>query len=434
MSGLASVAEIVLVFVFLAFYVGLFYNVPVLAAGVRDLRGNKKVRVKKHASEEAVLPCFSIVVPVKNERTVVGRMLDSLSQLSYPADKFEIVVVDDGSVDGTVEICRGFAASHGNVKFLQRKVSEGKASALNFGLVYSSGDVVAVFDADNVPARDALLRVAEYFHDPRVAAVQGRIHSINSHENMLTQFLSYEDAVWCEAFLRGKDALGLFVHLRGCCQFVRRSVLVDLGGFDADALAEDIEVSARLTEQGYAIKYAADVRTWQESPSTLMGFLKQRARWFRGHMEVALKYGRLLKHLDRRNLDVELTLFLPFLAIASLFLFMFASWGVFAALPFDAVLDTLMVFSTVTTYILVFLAGFALIYYSKPKRVKNVLWLPFVFGYWCIQSFVAFYAGLLILFRRPRRWAKTEKSGAVASPEFTLESLRGETGNFEAEV
>ena len=159
--------------------------------------------------------------------------------------------------------------------------------------------------------------------------MQGRIHSINSHENMLTQFLAYEDAVWCEAFLRGKDALGLFVHLRGCCQFVRRSILEDLGGFDEDTLAEDIEISARLTEQQYDIKYASDVRTWQESPSTLMGFLKQRARWYRGHMEVALKYGRLLKHLDRRNLDVELTLFLPFLAIASLFLFAFALMIVF---------------------------------------------------------------------------------------------------------
>jgi cellulose synthase/poly-beta-1,6-N-acetylglucosamine synthase-like glycosyltransferase len=409
--------------VFVAFYIGLFYNLPVLAAGVRDLKKSKRVR-SSVGDGEGGLPFYSIVVPVKNERAVVGRILDALDGLRYPASRFEVVVVDDGSVDGTVEICTRFAASHGNVKFLQRDVSEGKASALNYGLAHSRGDVIAVFDADNVPAGDALRRAAVYFRDPKVAAVQGRIHSINSHENMLTQFLAYEDAVWCEAFLRGKDVLGLFVHLRGCCQFVRRGLLEELGGFDEDTLAEDIEISARLTERGYSVKYASDVRTWQESPSTLKGFLKQRTRWYRGHMEVALKYGRLLKHLDRRNLDVELTLFLPFLAIASVFLFMFASWGVFAALPFDSVLNTLMVFSTITTYILVILAGFALIYYSKPKRVKNVLWLPFVFGYWCLQSFVAVYAGLLILFRRPRRWVKTEKSGAVASPEFTSESLK----------
>jgi hypothetical protein len=70
---------------------------------------------------------------------------------------------------------------------------------------------------------------------------------------------------------------------------------------------------------------------------------------------------------------------------------------------------------------LVFLAGGALIYNSKPKRVSNLLWLPFVFGYWFAQSFVALYAGLLILFRRPRKWVKTVKSGAVASTEFADE-------------
>ena len=216
--------------------------------------------------------------------------------------------------------------------------------------------------------------------------------------------------------------MGLFVHLRGCCQFIRRGVLEDLGGFDEDTLAEDIEISARLTDKQHIIKYASNVRAWQESPSTLTGLLRQRTRWYRGHMEVALKYGKLLKNLNKRTIDAEFTLFLPFLAIASLFLFMFASWGVFSALPFDAALNVLMVFSTFTTLILIFLAGFALIYVSKPKRVKNLLWLPFVFGYWCIQSFVAAYAAILILLHRPRKWIKTEKSGMVASPEFALEN------------
>ena len=407
------------------FYVGLFYNLPVLAAGVRDLRkGSLRRSANLISSEEKDLPFFSLVLPVKNEVSVVNRLLESLSRLSYPADKFEIVIVDDGSVDGTVEACKRFAASHANVKFLQRSVSFGKSSALNFGFEHSCGEIIAVFDADNVPAVDALSRAAEHFRDPEVAALQGRIHSINSHENMLTQFLAYEDAVWCEAFLRGKEKLGLFVHLRGCCQFIRRSTLEKMGGFDEKSLAEDMEISARLTEQGHRIKYSSDVRTWQESPSSLKGFLTQRVRWYRGHMEVALKYGRFLKHLDRRTLDAEFTLALPFLAIISLFLFVFASWGAFAPASFNAVLATLMFLSTITMYVLVFLAGGALIYNSKPKRVSNLLWLPFVFGYWFAQSFVALYAGLLILFRRPRKWVKTVKSGAVASTEFAVEVER----------
>ena len=140
-----------------------------------------------------------------------------------------------------------------------------------------------------------------------------------------------------------------------------------------------------------------------------------------------MRYGRLMKHLNKRNLDTELTLFMPFLAIASVFLFTFASWGVFTTLPLSAALDMLMVFSMIATYILVFLTGFTLIYYSNPKRVKNLLWLPFVFGYWYLQSFVAVYAGLLVLFRRPRKWTKTRKSGTVANSEFTSEVMMRKT-------
>jgi cellulose synthase/poly-beta-1,6-N-acetylglucosamine synthase-like glycosyltransferase len=241
---------------------------------------------------------------------------------------------------------------------------------------------------------------------------------------MLTQFIAYEDAVWSEAFLRGKEVLGLFVHLRGCCEFIRRNVLEEMGGFDESTLAEDIEISARLTGNGHRIKYAPDVCAWQESPASLKPFLKQRTRWFRGHMEVAFKYGRLMQHLNKRTVDAEFTLFLPLVAIASMFSYSLASWAVLSAFPVDSLLKMFMNFSTVTTTALILLCGLTLIVVSKPRRVGSLLWLPFVFTYWCLESFLALYAAMLIVLRRPRNWVKTEKSGAVASPEFTLEMKR----------
>jgi cellulose synthase/poly-beta-1,6-N-acetylglucosamine synthase-like glycosyltransferase len=420
-----GILEVVLFGVFLFFYIGLFYNLPVLVVGVRDLLRSRRGAGKRASAGSGVLPSFSIILPVKNEKRVVGRSLEALSQLNYPVDKFEVVVVDDGSDDGTTDICRDFAASHGNVKLLHRSFSEGKASALNHGLRNSSGEIVVIFDADNVPASDVLSLAAGYFEDSSVAAVQGRIDSINHRENMLTQFIAYEDFLWCEAFLRGKDALGLFVHLRGCCEFVRRSVLDDVGGsFDEGVLAEDIEISARFVEGNHKIKYVSDIRVWQETPSNLKSFLKQRTRWFRGHMEIAFRYGRLFKNLNRRTLDAEFTLALPFVAIASFICFTFASWGLFSPMSSDVVLSAFLMFSNVTGYVIFLVAGFALIYYSKPKSVKNLLWLPFVFCYWCLQSFLAVYALVLIVLRRPRMWVKTEKSGAVASQEFALEILK----------
>jgi cellulose synthase/poly-beta-1,6-N-acetylglucosamine synthase-like glycosyltransferase len=442
-SLVLTLIDVFLLAVFLSFYVGLFYNLPVLAAGVRDLRKSKRAFAKRTPNNLAHLPSFSVILPVTNERKTVGRILEAISRLDYPSEKLEVVIIDDSSTDGTTEACALFAALHSNFKLLRRDSLLGKANALNYGLENSSGDIIAVFDADNVPQEDVLVRAAEHFEDPSVAALQGRIQSINAGESMLTQFIAYEDAVWCEAFLRGKEKLGLFVHLRGSCEFIRRDVLKSIGGFDEDMLAEDIEMSTHLIEHGHRIKYAGNICTWQESPSRIKSFLKQRTRWYRGHMEVALKYGRLLKHLNRMTLDAEFTLCLPFVTIASFFLFTFASWGVFAALQLNTVLMICMVFSTSATLILFLLAGLVLIYYSKPRSAKNLLWLPFIFGYSFLQSFLAVYAGLLILLRRPKKWTKTEKSGNLSNPCFSsggktrsspLEHRRALFSNSEDEI
>jgi cellulose synthase/poly-beta-1,6-N-acetylglucosamine synthase-like glycosyltransferase len=412
-----NVVDVVLVFVFAVVYAWTFYNLPVLAAGVRSFRRSRRAVQKQSVTEGESLPSFSVVVPVKNESRVVGRLLEALSNLNYPADKVEVVVVEDGSGDGTFDVCRRFAAAHGNFRVLQRSVSNGKPSALNYGIEHSSGEIIAVFDADSVPDADALLNAAEYFKDPMVGAVQGRTLSINSQVNMLTQFLSYEDAVWFEAYLRGKDALNLFVHLKGSCQFIRHSVLWQLKGFDEEFLSEDMEISARLAENSEKIRYASDVRAWQEGPADLRSLFRQRTRWFRGTMEVAFRYGRLLTKASRRNLDAEATLFGPFILIASLLCYVIGFGTFFVAFPFNVVWLAFMSFSAVTTTLTLLLCGFVLVCVSKPKRVRSLLWLPFVFFYWCLQGFIALYAALLILLRRPKKWLKTEKSGAVSKKE-----------------
>ena len=391
------------------------YNVPILAVGVRSYRRSQLKPAAKRGLPDSDLPFVSIVVPVKNEAKVVGRLLSSISRLDYPASKRELIIVEDGSTDGTFEICEAYAGANGGVRVLRRPVSDGKPSALNFGLRYARGEVVAFFDADSVPAVDVLRRAVAYFRDGRVAAVQGRTLSINEGENMLTRFVAFEEAVWCEAYLRGKDALGLFVHLRGNCMFIRRSVLSALGGFAGDALSEDMDLSARLVEHGYAVRYASDVRAWQESPAGLRQLVAQRTRWFRGTMEVAVRYGRLMAGLGWRRFDAEATLFGPFVLIASLAGYAGAVAGVSASLAVPLACQWLLQFTAAATTVVLLLSGVALVYASKPRSVRNVLWLPFVYFYWCVQGFVAFYALLLMVFRRPRRWVRTPRSGVVAS-------------------
>jgi cellulose synthase/poly-beta-1,6-N-acetylglucosamine synthase-like glycosyltransferase len=396
------------------------YNLPILAAGVRDLRRNKR-KPSGNSFNGKDLPTFSVIIPVKNEEKVVGRLLNALLRLNYPRDKVEIIVVEDGSTDGTVDICKKYEEeSHGVVKLLHKPVSDGKPSALNYGVKNARGEIIGVFDADNVPERNVLMNVCRHYEDSEVAGVQGRTLSINSEENMLSKFASYEEAVWCEAYLRGKDVLDLFVHLKGSCMFVRRDVLEKLGGFDEKTLSEDMEISARLTEKGYKIRYAPDVRSWQETPSSLKQLFTQRTRWYRGTMEVAFKYGRLMAKLSRKSLDAEATLFGPFILIASLTGYLVALYGLFAPLFTDVFWQAVMQLTALATTLTLLTCGFALMYLSKPRRASNLLWLPFVYFYWTLQAFIALYAAMLILFRRPRKWIKTEKTAAIKTYALRL--------------
>jgi len=155
----------ILVGVLLTVCLWALYNVPILASGVKDFCKKRQKSQKKSVPEE-LLPSFSIVVPVKNEERVIDRLLTSLSTLDYPLNKREIIIVEDGSTDKTNDICMNYAKEHANVKILNKSFSNGKPSALNFGLAHAKGDIIAIFDADNVPASDALLAVVEYFEDP----------------------------------------------------------------------------------------------------------------------------------------------------------------------------------------------------------------------------------------------------------------------------
>jgi cellulose synthase/poly-beta-1,6-N-acetylglucosamine synthase-like glycosyltransferase len=406
-----DIAGVTIIAVLLIISLWSLYNVPILATGIKDYC-KKRQKTQKNRLFHESLPTFSIVVPVKNEEKVIGRLLTALSRLTYPADKQEIIIIEDGSTDATPQICMNYAKGHPNVKILQRGFSNGKPSALNYGLAHAKGEIVAIFDADNVPDTNALMIVLDYFEDPIVAAVQGRTMSINSKENMLTQFISYEEAVWCEAYLRGKDVLNLFVHLKGSCQFIRRDILDNLQGFNEAALSEDMEISAKITENNFKIRYASDVVAWQESPSDIKTLFKQRTRWFRGTMEVAFKYGRLMSKPSIKNFDAETTLWGPFILIASLVPYTAMFWAFFQVLPLNVMWGLTVQFATLTLALSLLVCSLALIYVTKPRSVKNILWLPFVYCYWSLQAFIALYAALLIFLHRPRQWTKTDKKGA----------------------
>lgn len=407
-----NLLSLLLVTIVAIVYSWTIYNVPVLIVGVKSCLRDRREK-KAHERDKVPrkkLPSYSIIIPVKNEEVVIHRLLKALLRQNYPREKVEIIIVEDGSTDGTLRICKEFACGS-QVKLLHGRNSLGKPSALNRASGMCSGDIIAVFDADSIPEQDVLLNAAKYFYDGSTVALQGRTLTVNSEVNMLTKFVSHEESLWYEGYLRGRDALDLFVHLRGSCQFVRRDVLKSVGGWSEKHLSEDFEMSARLTERGFRIRYAPDVKSWQESPQSLSQMFRQRIRWFRGTMEVALSYGRLMRKLSFKTFDAEVTLLAPFVLILSLLSYIVAPLAIHYMDGSTVLAITMVGWALLTASIMA--GAMSLLYVAKPKRIRDLLWIPFIYAYWTFQVFLATWALICIIFKVSNAWRKTPKTGTV---------------------
>ena len=195
------------------------YNGSIIYVGIRNKRKQMSMSTANKSDE---LPKFSIIVPTKNEETVIRRCLDGIFNMDYPKDKMQIIVVDGKSDDNTCKICSEFSEKYPeNIKVISEKTAKGKPAALNLALPYVNGEIVGVFDADSLPEKEVLSKVASYFADKKVMALQGRTTSINEKSNALTRVIAMEEKAWFQALLSGREKLQLFVPLTGSCQFVR---------------------------------------------------------------------------------------------------------------------------------------------------------------------------------------------------------------------
>ena len=370
--------------------------------------------------DDEELPKISIIVPAKDEEAVIARCLDALLGVDYPRTKIEIIVVEGKSNDATGDVCLEFAKKHPNIlRVVYEDTPRGKPSALNLGLISATGEIVGVFDADSVPKRDVLRRVASHFREPSVMALQGNPCSLNEKGNILTKVAARERKAWFQTLLKGRKERNLFVPLTGSGQFVRRKILIEMGGWP-DSLAEDVELALKLVENNHNVTYADDICFWQETPSTLRSLINQRARWYRGYMEAAIKYGRLLKKPSWRTIDGEVLLFGPYMMV--LCLISYLNWLLNVLMPNQAVNPFLnpAAFATMLTAVTLLLIGVSLVFMDKPISLKNILWMPFIYFYWVLQVAIAGWALLQIAFRRPKVWKKTDKCGAVTA-DFDLE-------------
>lgn len=248
------------------------------------------------------LPFVTIQLPIFNELYVVERLLEAIAAMDYPKDSYEIQLLDD-STDETVEVAaqkiaalqaRGINAQH-----IRRPVKEGfKAGALAYGLEIAQGDFVSIFDADFVPNPDYLRRAMAHFTDPGIGVVQARWEHLNQHYSMFTEAQAFHlDAHFTvEQFSR--DVGGFYINFNGTAGVWRKACIYDAGGWHADTLTEDLDLSYRAQIKGWKFRYVDQIGAPAELPAEMGAIKSQQYRWMKGGAEVARKMLRTLWHSD----------------------------------------------------------------------------------------------------------------------------------------
>jgi len=228
------------------------------------------------------LPSVSIIIPAYNEEEHIAETIRSVKRLSYPRERFEILVIDDGSTDGTAEKAKKEGVS------VITKERGGKASALNLGIEKAKGQIIGCVDADSYPEEDALLKMVAYFDDPRVAAVTSSI-LVRNPKNLLQrlQEMEYILIAWGRKLL---DYLHSVYVTPGPLSLYRRDVLKKIGGFDERVLTEDIEIAWRLQRRGYKIRMALPARVYTNVPESFRKWWNQRIRWDIGGIQTVNIY------------------------------------------------------------------------------------------------------------------------------------------------
>jgi cellulose synthase/poly-beta-1,6-N-acetylglucosamine synthase-like glycosyltransferase len=242
---------------------------------------------------DADLPFVTIQLPIYNELYVVARLLDAMAKLDYPHDRFEIQLLDD-SDDETVAVAAQKVAelqAQGlQIAHIRRPTREGfKAGALAYGLETAQGEYIAIFDADFLPVPEHLRMALANFTDPRIGVVQARWEHINRSYSVFTQVLAFHlDAHFTiEQFSR--DHGGYFMNFNGTAGVWRKETILDAGGWEADTLTEDLDLSYRAQLRGWKFRYLDALGAPSELPAEMGAIKSQQYRWMKGGAEVARK-------------------------------------------------------------------------------------------------------------------------------------------------
>lgn len=287
-----SIFDYVILYSLIIIWIIILINVVLVIGGYFYYLDTMKVEDNEVLEE---YPFVSVLVPAHNEGKVIEKTAKSLLAFDYPKDKYEIMIINDNSSDNSAEILSDISNEFKDRNFIvintdKTNGGKGKSNALNIGFERSKGEIIAVYDADNTPEKNALkYLVSTLVKDNSLGAVIGKFRCRNKEVNLLTKFINIETLTFQWMAQAGRWKLFNLCTIPGTNFVIRRSILEEINGWDTKAITEDTELSFRIYRMGYKIKFMPLAVTWEQEPQTLKVWFKQRSRWAKGNIYVVLK-------------------------------------------------------------------------------------------------------------------------------------------------
>lgn len=233
-------------------------------------------------------PKVSIIIPAYNEEKVIANTIEGLLETKYPHK--EIIFVDDGSTDSTLSIASKYKEK---IRILHKE-NGGKATALNYGIVYAKGEIIVVVDADTIIGRNSLKEIVKGFEiSEHVAAVAGNI-KVRNRTNWITKCQALEYITGIQIVRRAFDVFGSITIVPGALGAFKKSFLTEAGAYGKDTIVEDFDQTIKLLKAGLITQGSSNATAYTEAPNTLKDFAAQRKRWYRGNIQVLRRHSDAL--------------------------------------------------------------------------------------------------------------------------------------------
>ena len=375
----------------------------------------KSIKEKSEVDKtEFDFPACSILIPAHNEEKVIGPTIEAMLRLKYPREKLQILIINDGSTDATKEIIESYVKADSRVELFnipERDGGKGKSRTLNLGLKAARGEIIAIYDADNTPEENSLRYLAaQLLLHKELGAVIGKFRTVNKDKNWLTRFINIETLSFQSMLQAGRWQMHNIATLPGTNFVMWKWLIDDLDGWDEEALTEDSELSIRIYEEGYKIKYIPYAKTFEQEPESWKVWIKQRMRWVRGNNYVISKFIRQIPKFNNRRIAFDLlyTLALYYIFFAAIiisdFLFVISAFNIISiALPGPYTFVWMMAF------ILFIFEIFLAISFDNEDSFSNVGFILLMYFTYCqLWIYIVLKAAYSDFIKKEKRtWAKT---------------------------